>query len=311
MKRLLTALSLCAISYVLAADNGPAKSKTTEAPEPDLAITPNTIRIQSLSVSNKGYWVTMPGFSELGSPSFSRDGEWIAFDAYKMGFNHSPSECWVARRNGKELKRLAIGATPRWSPDGKKLVFMRDAVNLPDRPTGLFVINRDGTGEKRIGDGRWPDWSPDGTQIAFSEGGQPAGGARIGSMIWIAAADGSSRREITPGDCPGWSPDGTQLSLCYRGPGAPPLMVAFDLKTKKGTALGIGWYRGHWTADGRAMVCNGLIGQEMRMVKLYLDKPFRQTELTTEFAGPFSPSLSLDGKDLLFIAKRPKVEARP
>src|SRR5215831_16444480 len=70
-----------------------------DADEPDLVITPNTIRIQSLDDPTKGQWVTMPGFSELGSPTFSRDGRWIAFDAYKEGFNNSSAECWIARRD--------------------------------------------------------------------------------------------------------------------------------------------------------------------------------------------------------------------
>jgi len=42
--------------------------------EPDLAITPNTIRIQSTDSPKEGSWVVMAGFSELGSPCLSRDG---------------------------------------------------------------------------------------------------------------------------------------------------------------------------------------------------------------------------------------------
>ena len=58
------------------------------ADEPDLVITPNTIRIQSVDSPKVGSWVVMPGFTELGSPCFSRDGNWIAFDGYKQGFNN-------------------------------------------------------------------------------------------------------------------------------------------------------------------------------------------------------------------------------
>ena len=32
------------------------------------AVTPNTIRIQSVESPERGNWVVMPGFSELGSP---------------------------------------------------------------------------------------------------------------------------------------------------------------------------------------------------------------------------------------------------
>jgi dipeptidyl aminopeptidase/acylaminoacyl peptidase len=95
-----------------------------DADRPDIVLTtPNTIRIQSLDDPTKGHWVAMPSFGELGSPTFSRDGRWIAFDAYKHGFDNSRAECWIARKVGRELKRLAFGATPRFSPDGSRLLF--------------------------------------------------------------------------------------------------------------------------------------------------------------------------------------------
>ena len=178
------------------------------ADEPDLVITPNTIRIQSTTSPKVGNWVVMAGFSELGSPCFSRDGNWIAFDGYKQGFNSSLAESWIARRDGRDLTRLANGATPRWSPDGNRLLFVRERVNDPKREEGIFLIDRDGSNERRIGEGRWPDWSPDGKEIVFSTGGEQTGGARIGATICIFKVDGSGRREITEGDCPSWSPDG-------------------------------------------------------------------------------------------------------
>ena len=115
---------------------------------PDIVVaTPNTIRIESLDDPKNGHWVVMPGFTELGSPTFSRDGQWIAFDGYKEGFDNSRAECWVARRDGRELKRLAFGATPRFSPDGKRLLIVREHVNDRTLQEGVYVINRDGSGE--------------------------------------------------------------------------------------------------------------------------------------------------------------------
>ena len=106
---------------------------------------PNTIRIQSMDSPKEGSWVLMAGFSELGSPCFSRDGNWIAFDGYKEGFNNSPAESWIARRDGRDLTRLANGATPRWSPDGKRLLFVRERVNNPKAEEGIFLIDPDGS----------------------------------------------------------------------------------------------------------------------------------------------------------------------
>jgi hypothetical protein len=269
-------------------------------------ITPNTIRIQSTETPGEGRWVVMPDFRELGSPCFSRDGEWIAFDAYKEGYNSSPSECWVARKDDRDLKRLAIGATPRWSPDGKRLLFMRDEANDPKHESGIFLIDRDGTGERRIGDGRWPDWSPDGEEIAFSLGGHPGLGLREGATICIAKADGTGLREIAQGDCPSWSPDGKKIAYCQKASDRSPLIFVHDLGTGKDEMLGIGWYRANWIPDSKSLVANGIIEGRECMVRFSSDAPGRPQESATEFARPSSPCCSWDGKQMIFIARRSK-----
>jgi dipeptidyl aminopeptidase/acylaminoacyl peptidase len=278
--------------------------------EPDLAITPNTIRIQSMDSPKEGSWVVMAGFSELGSPCLSRDGGWIAFDGYKAGFRNSAAESWIARRDGRDVTRLANGATPRWSPDGKRLLFARARANSPNGEEGIFVIDRDGTHERRIGEGRWPDWSPDGKQIVCSLGGEQTGGARIGATICIAKADGSGRREITQGDCPSWSPDGKKIAFCFRARERPPQIRVYALENKKEETLGIGWFRANWMSDSKSVVANGAIGRKRSMVRLSLDAPGEATELSTEFDEPISPCCSWDGKLIVFIAKRPKTGTR-
>ncbi len=273
--------------------------------QPDLAVTPNTIRIQSLDEPAKGTWVELPGFSELGSPTFSRDGQWIAFDAYRGGFDHSSAECWIARRDGRELKRLTFGATPRFSPDGKRILFVRERVNDPTRKEGVYVINQDGSGEKRIGPGRWPDWSPTGDEIVFSLGGEETGGARIGATIHIAAADGSDRRELVEGDCPSWSPDGTKIAYCHLDPDRRPTIVVHDMRENAEVPLGMGWYRANWFPDSKTVVVNGWNGRKRVMVRLSLARPRKVVEETTDYEAPFSPSVSWDGKRILFIARKP------
>jgi Tol biopolymer transport system component len=273
--------------------------------EPELVITPNSIRIQSFASPDRGRWIVMPGYSELGSPCFSRDGDWIAFDAYKQGYNNSQAECWVARSDGRDLARLTFGSTPRWSPDGKLLLFKRERVNDVNRAGEIFLINRDGSGERRIGEGRWPDWSPDGKEIVFSLGGEPTGGARIGATIWIARVDGSDPRVLAEGDCPSWSPDGKKIAFCYRAPDRSPQILIHDLETHEEKALGVGWFRANWTSESKSVVANGEIGGESTMVQLSAVGPRSQTELPTGFEEPFSPCCSWDGKDIVYIARRP------
>jgi Tol biopolymer transport system component len=275
-----------------------------------LAITPNAIRIQSADAPEKGNWIVLAGFSELGSPCFSWDGNWIAFDRNKTGFNNLPAETWIARRDGRDLTRLAPGATPRWSPDGQQLLLVRERFNNPESERGIFVISRDGSNERRIGEGRWPDWSPDAKEIVCSLGGVEAGGARIGATICIMKADGSLRREIANGDCPSWSPDGKKIAFCFTAPESAPLIRVHDLENKKELTLGIGWFRANWTADSKSVVANGLIGRKFGMVRLSLDAPGLPAPLQTEFEESNSPCCSWDGKQIVFVAKRPKTGAR-
>jgi Tol biopolymer transport system component len=271
---------------------------------------PITVRVQSIDDPKQGYWVAMPGFQELGSPSFSKDGEWIAFDAYKDGYDNSPSECWVARKDGRDITRLAIGATPRWSPDGKQLLFMRDAVNDPSREPGIFIINRDGTGTRRVGDGRWPDWSPDGKSIVFSLGGRrgPWGGSRIMSRVYTASADGSGRKEIADGDSPTWSPDGKKIACIQQDPAFPaPIIRVVDLESDDQRFLGYGWFRANWSPDGKALASLGYDkdGQSMMLVRPSWE-PGDQELIYPDFKGGLSPSFSADGKWMIFLAHRPK-----
>ena len=80
----------CALLLVLSTA---FQAAAQQSGRPDIVLnTPNTIRIQSLDDPANGHWVAMPDFAELGSPTFSRDGRWIAFDGYKQGFDNSRAD---------------------------------------------------------------------------------------------------------------------------------------------------------------------------------------------------------------------------
>ena len=46
------------------------------------------------------------------------------------------------------------------------------------------------------------------------------------------------------------------------------------------------------------------------MVRMSLKLPRKVFEQSTEYEEPFSPSVSWDGKEILFIARRPKPGSR-
>lgn len=268
---------------------------------------PNGIRIQKVDAADDGSWLTVPDHHYLGSPTFSRDGEWIAFDAYRSDTEQVTCEVWIARRNGTEAKRLAVGATPRWHPDGRRLIFMREQRNdVENVPLGIFTIDRDGGNETFICPGRWPDWSPDGTQIAFSLGADDTrrGGSAELSRVYVAQADGTLPKPIAYGDCPSWSPDGSKLACCYTDAAMPaPLIRIVDLVNKNQRFAGYGWYRANWDKPGRAIVFNGVTDdREQGMVSVTLGAALHPVALETGVENASSPSYSADGKYIAFTA---------
>jgi Tol biopolymer transport system component len=280
------------------------------APGPQ-QIAPTMIRVEPLGGQEPGAWLELADYRENGSPTLSRDGQWVAFDAYPKGSNNSQAECWVVRRDGQELHKLAQGATPRWSPDGTQLLFMREKENDPQAELGVFVIQADRSGEKRICDGRWPDWSPDGKKIVFATGGQRGGGARVGAKVSIANADGTGVKQIANGDCPSWSPDGKKIACCDYDPKRPaPIVRVVNLADGKETIAGYGWFRANWSADSKTLVCNGIVGpQTAGMVRLAADRSREPQAIFGDFRGGTSPCESFDGKTMVFIAERPAAES--
>ncbi len=229
--------------------------------DPQAVVTDAAVRVQPMDPDEKGHWIVMAGYNELGSPCFSRDGRWVAFDAYKEGYNNGRPEAWIARSDGTGLKKLTNGATPRWSPDGKRLLLIRGSEVEANGEPDIYLIKPDGTDERKLSHGRWPDWSPDGKKIAFSRGGLPGGGAKFGAAVSISNADGSDEKYIAEGDCPSWSPDGKKIACCFREEEAPPRIRVVELETGEAKTIGNGWFRANWMPDGKALVANGFFGR--------------------------------------------------
>src|SRR5262245_24763364 len=131
--------ALHVLSATILFASGCDRQTAATAPPPQQQITPTTIRIEPLGGQQPGAWLELADYREIGSPTLSRDGQRVAFDAYPQGFGQSKAECWVARRDGQELRKLAQGATPRWSPDGTHLLFMREKENDPQAELNVLV----------------------------------------------------------------------------------------------------------------------------------------------------------------------------
>jgi dipeptidyl aminopeptidase/acylaminoacyl peptidase len=270
---------------------------------------PNAVCIQPVDDPQKAVWVTVPDHHYLGSPAFSPDGQWVAFDAYKSVPRRVVPEIWIVRVDGSDLKRITTGATPRWSQDGERLLFMREKRNETEKgPFEVFVIGRDGTDEHRICDGLWPDWSPDGKRIVFSVGvTDDRGGTQKFARVYIANADGTEKRLLADGDNPCWSPDGRKIACSYYDPAFPaPMVRIIDLETDRQRFVGVGWFRPNWTADSNSVVVTGVTAdRKAGPVQLSVMEARPRPVLLSEIDGGASPCFSADGKLLVFAAPHP------
>ncbi len=101
------------------------------------------------------------------SPTFSTDGNWVAYTSYPG------DELWVSRTDGSERKQLTFSPMKvRYafiSPDGGRVAF--DTWN----DGNAYLIDSDGTHTRKIGHGSIaPNWSPDGKLLVFTRLRDPA-----------------------------------------------------------------------------------------------------------------------------------------
>lgn len=152
-------------------------------------------------------------------PSYSADGEWIAFTREPVG--GLPGQIWVMRADGSGQTRLTSPSTgedvvPKFSPDGKKIAFERQDGSSRQ----IWIMNADGSGQTQLtfpgpnGDqATGPSFSPDGQLIAFTR----LDGATNFRGISVMNADGSGQTPLTSGSAttsdlePDFSPDGQRI----------------------------------------------------------------------------------------------------
>ena len=141
-------------------------------------------------------------------PTWSPDGQWIAFAPY------NPSKLVMTDpKGGKETllrKAYLNNSPPTWSPEGTKIactgiqkIIIFDIITGEEKELWPLDVKTDSY--------RDPAWSPDGREIAFA--------ARHGRQrdIYVMNTDGEQVRRLTNSPfedrSPAWSPDGRRIAF--------------------------------------------------------------------------------------------------
>ena len=188
---------------------------------------------------------------DLG-PSFSPDGEWIAFSRKSTAATHW--EIWKTPANGDTTRRVKLVTDtggddfyPQWSTDGAWILYQRITSNgiavwkVPSSGGSPVAVLLPGAGLRAS----TPAFSPDGAVIACAVGPQldhetrtldaALSGLTLPTPRVVPGYPGTFVEGGFPVLSPRWSPDGTRLALRSKQLGAarrntslPPRIVAVD-----------------------------------------------------------------------------------
>lgn len=187
-----------------------------QLPNPATAASPVLMTMNVDGSDLKQITHPIPGVPSQGSPDWSPDGKWIAFDGWQG--TAEKTHMYLVSSSGSEVKDLGIGTMPTFSPNGQKLAFTWGG-------NGMTIMDVDGTNREVISNEGWgAQYSPDGKTLAYQSYGRTADGQLT---INITVIDIESReKRLLLGDKLSqrysqiywnmeWSPDAKHI--CFKG----------------------------------------------------------------------------------------------
>lgn len=255
-------------------------------------------------------------FEKQGSPSWSGDGEQIAFDGWspQNGERFANTKIIVTNVDGTNARILIDGCMPSFSPTEKRIAFSRHRPN-----PGIWIVDAESPErELRLIDpkGWGVDWSPDGKRLVYSWK-TPAGA----NLTVVDLADGT-RHDIFEGEQTryrtidfnfAWSAD--SQNIVFRGI-TPDYKQEIALVNVKGASHGLStrehlpFADGHfsWSADGSQILF--AVAPSRRKPRQMMvfdpqkpDVPRRLAKQDPDY-DYLDPSFSPDGRKIAVVVKK-------
>src|SRR5262245_21533531 len=160
-------------------------------------------------------------FNDARQPTWSPDGKWITFFAYRDG----GYDIWAVSPDGTNQHKLTWGPfddrEPAWSHDGTRVAFSSDRGDPLGSDYNIWVLDTR-SGELRQlprdpADDYMPTWSPDDTEIAF------ASAREDGQSVWAVSVASGAERKVSSAsgrvDAPSWAAGGQLVYQVTTGGG--------------------------------------------------------------------------------------------
>jgi Tol biopolymer transport system component len=220
------------------------------------------------------------GASVDRQPTFSRDGEWLAFTSDRGG----SLDIWAMSTATGAVRRLTHDRADDWdpyySPDGRHLLWSSNRGGNFE----IWIAEADGGGARQLSrdgvDAENPTMTPDGQWVVYSSSRPGAAG------IWKMRADGSDARQVASGSLtiPEVSPDGRWVSASDTSTYAleRTVMRIFDLEAGDEVAsvgmpsgtiaaglFGVVAGRSRWLPGSRTVVFVAVSPEDLRLYGLY------------------------------------------
>jgi dipeptidyl aminopeptidase/acylaminoacyl peptidase len=156
------------------------------------------------------------------SPSWSPDGQWLAFSAYLDG-NLEIAILPIAQPQSTPIRLTedaAADSAPAWDPAGRRIAFVSTRQGSND----IWLADLDKTGSERFRNlshsprvtERFPRWSPDGKMLLWAANAQDE--HLSGIYLWDAEHPEQEARWLCSGDLAAWDPKGERLAVVLEAP---------------------------------------------------------------------------------------------
>jgi len=237
------------------------------------------------------------------SPEDVQAKGWVVFDSNRAG----QFDIYKMRPDGTGVTRLTSSPRwdiyPAWSPDGRKIVFARHEVGVTRGQGDIFTIAADGREETLVvREGTFPQFTADGKGILFERD-------RRKVMLFDLVEKKERLLIPPPGNSfdhqivkPRISPDGKTIIFTTDRGGGWNLRSMSIRGDQRKVARGC---EGIWDYDGGRIfyIAGGQwTGTAIRTAAWPAGKPEKYLDLTGSYRHVYFPSVSDDGRHILFSA---------